>query len=100
MGAAAKAPEKAAQEPLPIALCFPGQGSQYVGMLKGTQDLPEVKKMLATAKEVLGFDLLDLCLNGPEPKLGETRYTQPAMFVGGLAGVAKLRTQREEAVTR
>ncbi|CAE8587725.1 unnamed protein product, partial [Polarella glacialis] len=86
--------------PLPLALLFPGQGSQYVKMLDGVKDLPEVKDMLAKAKEILGYDLLELCLNGPEEKLAETRYCQPAMFVGGLAGVAKLRVERAEAVER
>jgi [acyl-carrier-protein] S-malonyltransferase len=39
-------------------------------------------------------------LQGPEEKLAETRYCQPAMFVGGLAGVAKLRAEKPEAVGR
>jgi len=93
--AAAPAPAKTS---LPIALCFPGQGSQYVKMLSGVKDIPEVKDMLEKAKPILGYDLLELCLNGPEEKLAETRYCQPAMFVGGLAGVAKLRQERAEAV--
>jgi len=88
------------QNTLPIALCFPGQGSQYVKMLSSVKDLPEVKDMLEKAKPILGYDLLELCLQGPEDKLAETRYCQPAMFVAGLAGVAKLRTEREEAVSK
>merc|ERR1712176_705926 len=55
-------------------------------------------EMLNKAKDILGYDLLQLCLDGPEEKLAETRYCQPAMFVGGLAGVAKLRAERAEAV--
>lgn len=86
--------------PVPAALLFPGQGSQYVKMLDGVKNNPEVKDLLARAKEVLGYDLLELCLNGPEEKLAETRYCQPALFVGGLAGMAKLREQRAEAVDR
>jgi len=89
-----------AAPPLPLALMFPGQGSQYVKMLDGVKDLPEVKDMLAKAKPILGYDLLELCLNGPEEKLAETKYCQPAMFVGGLAGIAKLRKERAEAVER
>lgn len=86
--------------PLPVALLFPGQGSQYVKMLDSVKDLPEVKDMLEKAKVILGYDLLELCLNGPEDKLAETRYCQPAMFVGGLAGVSKLKTEKPEAVAR
>merc|ERR1719343_601540 len=90
----------AAKPPLPVALLFPGQGSQYVKMLDQVKDLPEVKDMLSKAKDILGYDLLELCLKGPEEKLAETRYCQPAMFVGGLAGISKLRGQKEEATTR
>ena len=43
---------------------FPGQGSQAVGMLQASKDLPAVKTMLSKAQEVLGYDLLDVCLNG------------------------------------
>jgi len=39
---------------------------------------------------------LDLCLNGPEEKLEQTQYTQPCMFIGGLAGVEKLRKEKPE----
>jgi len=88
------------EEPLPVALFFPGQGSQYVNMLAKVQDLPKVKEMLAKAKEILGYDILDICLSGPEEKLEETRYCQPAMFIGGLAGLEKLRGEKEEAVNR
>jgi len=86
--------------PLPIALLFPGQGSQYVKMLSEVKDIPAVKDMLETSKDILGMDILDLCLNGPETKLEETRYCQPALFIGGLAGVEKLRLDKPEAVER
>merc|ERR1712217_635206 len=50
------------------------------------------------SKDILGYDILEICLKGPESKLEETRYCQPAMFIGGLAGVEKLRKDRPEAV--
>jgi [acyl-carrier-protein] S-malonyltransferase len=75
-------------------LLFPGQGSQYVGMLKELKDIPAVKTMLDTSKDILGWDVLDLCLNGPEEKLETTKYCQPAMFIGGLAGVEKLKEEK------
>merc|ERR1740123_167014 len=86
--------------PLPVALLFPGQGSQYVGMLKECADMPAVKTMLTKAEEVLGWNLKDLCLNGPEAQLQETKYCQPAMFVAGLCAVEVLREQKREAVER
>merc|ERR1719189_385423 len=64
------------------------------------QDLPKVKEMLEKAKPILGYDILDICLNGPEAKLEETRYCQPAMFIGGLAGLEKLKGERPEAVNQ
>eukprot|EP00930_Biecheleria_cincta_P066815 TRINITY_DN5309_c0_g2_i1.p1 TRINITY_DN5309_c0_g2~~TRINITY_DN5309_c0_g2_i1.p1 ORF type:complete len:490 (-),score=131.03 TRINITY_DN5309_c0_g2_i1:26-1495(-) len=85
---------------LPVGLLFPGQGSQYVKMLQTTKDLPAVKEMLATAQRILGYDLLDLCLNGPESKLEMTKHCQPAMYIGGLAGVEKLRVDKPERVDR
>lgn len=85
---------------VPIGLLFPGQGSQYVKMLAGMKDEPAVAQMLEKAQEILGMDLLDLCLNGPEGQLEETRYCQPAMFVGGLAGLEKLRKENPEAAER
>uniref|UniRef100_A0A7S1MAS5 Malonyl-CoA:ACP transacylase (MAT) domain-containing protein n=1 Tax=Alexandrium catenella TaxID=2925 RepID=A0A7S1MAS5_ALECA len=89
-----------AQKPLPIGLLFPGQGSQYVKMMTNVKDIPKVKEYLAKAESILGRDILKLCLEGPETALEETQNCQPAMFVAGMAGVEKLRAEREEAVTR
>mmetsp|Transcript_2579 Transcript_2579/g.5219 ORF Transcript_2579/g.5219 Transcript_2579/m.5219 type:complete len:494 (+) Transcript_2579:2-1483(+) len=97
---AAAVAQTGTEPPLPVALLFPGQGSQYVMMLADTKDIPEVKDMLAKAEQILGYDILQLCLKGPEDKLGQTKYCQPAMFIGGLAGVAKLRADQEAKVTR
>lgn len=72
---------------------FPGQGSQYVGMLEGVKDMASVQALLKTAKDVLGFDVLELCLKGPEEQLEETRYCQPAMLVAGLAGLEQAKQQ-------
>jgi len=83
---------------IPVGLLFPGQGSQYVGMLKNLTDIPKVAAMCKTAKEILGWDVLELCLKGPEDKLQETRYCQPCMYIAGLAGLEKLRADRKEAV--
>jgi len=97
-GSVANAAE--AETNLPAALLFPGQGSQYVGMLKGVKDIPAVKEMLEKAKTILGWDLLDLCLNGPEEKLEQTAYCQPVMYVGGLAAIELLKQEKPELVKR
>lgn len=66
----------------PIAFMFPGQGSQAVGMLNQSKDIPAVKEMLAKAEEVLGYDLLALCTEGPKEKLDDTVYSQVCWLRG------------------
>jgi len=86
--------------PVPAAMLFPGQGSQYVGMLKACADRPGVKAMLEKATEILGWSPKDLMLNGPEAKLQETRYCQPVMYLAGLAAMDVLRDTRPEVFER
>merc|ERR1719235_2756504 len=86
--------------PTSIGLLFPGQGSQYVSMLGGAKDLPAVKDMLATAKTVLGWDVLEVCTSGPGSKLDSAEFCQPALFVAGLAALEKLKKDRPEAALR
>ena len=77
---AALAPAAPAQPPIPVGLLFPGQGSQYVKMMSSIKDIPAVKDMLAKAEGILGYDVLQLCLEGPEAKLeepGGSGDTQP-----------------------
>jgi len=85
---------------LPVCLVFPGQGAQMVGMLKTLKDLPPVKAMLEKANDILGYDLLELCLNGPEEKLVETQYCQPAIYVASLAALEQLKQDDPEKVDK
>merc|ERR1712061_426937 len=93
-------PPAKGKPPLPAALLFPGQGSQYVGMLKDCMNLPTVKDMLTKAEKILGWDVKELCLKGPEDKLSETEYCQPAMFIAGLCAVEVLRESKRDCVER
>jgi [acyl-carrier-protein] S-malonyltransferase len=69
-----------------LAFIFPGQGSQYVGMANDLhRNYPEVKKLFNLANEILGYDLAEVCFNGPEDKLRQTYITQPAIMVHSLA---------------
>ena len=69
-----------------VAMVFPGQGSQSVGMLGAlAAQFPTVAQTFATASDVLGFDLWDLIVNGPEQRLAQTQITQPAMLAAGVA---------------
>lgn len=68
-----------------LALTFPGQGSQAVGMLAGYGDLPAIRDTFAEASAVLGQDLLALVTDGPEDQLNATVNTQPVMLAAGVA---------------
>src|SRR5687767_15116688 len=68
-----------------LAMVFPGQGSQTVGMMKGYAGLPEMEKTLHEAGEVLGQEFLNLLAEGPAEKLNLTVNTQPAMVTAGYA---------------
>jgi len=75
------------------AFLFPGQGAQAVGMGKDSQSVPAAALLFAKANEILGYDLLDLCLNGPKEKLDATVISQPAIYVTSLAAVEILRAR-------
>jgi [acyl-carrier-protein] S-malonyltransferase len=69
-----------------LAVVFPGQGSQSVGMLKALAAAePVVRETFAEASEVLGYDLWALCQDGPAEELNATERTQPAMLAAGVA---------------
>ena len=61
------------------AFLFPGQGSQTVGM--GDDLFAQFPEEVAEANEILGYSLSDLCINGPEEQLGQTQFTQPALYL-------------------
>ena len=69
------------------AFLFPGQGSQYVGM---SADLYEkydlAKDLFKKADEIMGVSLSEIAFSGPEEKLKQTQYTQPAIFVHSVIG--------------
>ncbi|MGE0113572.1 MAG: ACP S-malonyltransferase [Steroidobacteraceae bacterium] len=69
-----------------FAMVFPGQGSQSLGMLSALAGQePLIKETFAEASDVLGYDLWQLCQQGPEEQLGSTEKTQPAMLAAGVA---------------
>jgi [acyl-carrier-protein] S-malonyltransferase len=68
-------------------------------MMSKTKDLKAVQEMCTIAKRVMGYDVLDLCLNGPDEKLNDTLYQQPALFLATLAALAKLQKDKPEAVS-
>ncbi|MFH1278876.1 MAG: ACP S-malonyltransferase [Candidatus Eisenbacteria bacterium] len=68
------------------AFLFPGQGSQFVGMGKTLAgEFPETREIFDLADEVMGHPLSEICFEGPEETLRETRYTQPGILTVSLA---------------
>lgn len=68
------------------AYLFPGQGSQFVGMGKSHYENDErFRAMVDRANDVLGFDLKAIMFEGPDEKLKQTEFTQPAIFLHSVA---------------
>lgn len=81
------------------ALLFPGQGAQTVGMgAELAANLPAAKALFDQAAEILGYDLLELCKNGPAEDLDSTVHSQPALFVCSLAALEQLKLDSPEVV--
>jgi [acyl-carrier-protein] S-malonyltransferase len=77
-----------------IALLFPGQGSQAVGMGKElAEKYPVARQTFEEADEALGYKLSNLCFEGPEDQLRLTEITQPAILTASIAALRVLETR-------
>ncbi len=61
-----------------LAYIFPGQGVQKKGM--GEKLFKKFPKLVRTANEILGYSLVDLCLNDFDNKLHQTEFSQPVLY--------------------
>ncbi len=69
-----------------MALIFPGQGAQAVGMAKDLyDDSPRVREIYERASEAIDVDLASVTFDGPEDELRKTINTQPALLTASLA---------------
>src|SRR5579859_4070650 len=77
-----------------IALLFPGQGSQVVGMGKDlAEKYPVARRTFEEADDALGYKLSAVCFDGPEDQLRLTEITQPAILTASIAALRVIETQ-------
>lgn len=89
-----------AEASLSIGLLFPNEGSSQLGMMKGVDSLPHVADLVARANAVLGYDVVQLCVQGPAAKLQQIKYSQPAMYVADLVAAERLCVDNPDALKR
>lgn len=75
-----------------IALVFPGQGSQVVGMGQALYETcAEARQVMDEVQLYTRPNLLDVCFNGPDVQLLQTQYTQPALLAVSLGALAAVK---------
>ena len=81
-------------KPMKLALLFPGQGSQKVGMGRQlVNDFPAARSVFEQADSALGMSLSRLCFEGPEEELRLTANTQPAILTTSIAALRALQSE-------
>jgi len=78
------------------AFIFPGQGAQIVGMAKDVcEEYTAAADLFARSNDILGYNLTELCFEGPQEKLNETAFSQPAIFTASAAILEVMKTRTD-----
>lgn len=82
-----------------VAALFPGQGAQKVGMAgELVQRSGNAKRVFDVASDIVGYDLLKVCRDGPQDELDRTEVSQPAIYAASVAALEALKEEgREQA---
>lgn len=82
-----------------LAFLFPGQGAQHIGMASPLVDqYPAARELFVQSSQVLGYDLIEVCNQGPAEKLDSTVISQPALFVSSLAALEIIKERHPELI--
>lgn len=82
-----------------LAMVFPGQGAQKVGMgFDFYNSSTRVAELFKQGNEILGYSISDLCFKGPDTELTKTVNTQPAIFINSAAGYILLQERGFEPI--
>jgi [acyl-carrier-protein] S-malonyltransferase len=83
-----------------VGILFPGQGAQSVGMGRWLcNSYPTARRTFDQASEILRYDLANLCHEGPAEQLNATEFSQPALFVVGMAAANVLAEEHPERIS-
>lgn len=84
-----------------LGFLFPGQGAQTIGMGRETaESLPAAMALFDQANAALGYDLRQVCFEGPEERLDATENSQPALFVTSMVALERLKQEDPAAIER
>ena len=79
-----------------ISVVFPGQGSQKVGMGSEFYNKYDyIKHIFNNADDIIGYKISDLILKGPQEKLNQTTFTQPAIYLIGYTICEILKKEKD-----